>query len=71
MPRPLPDTGLFVIRIGNDIITLYNWKNIPNQFDNLIRFEPDVIPPPHAEGERELNEVWLERFDEVFKRSLR
>lgn len=68
LPRVRPDTGTFIIRDGDKVITYNNYKDIPKTFDNLIKFDPDIIPPPHREGEHEINETWYEVFNELVKR---
>lgn len=46
----LPDLkGLFVVRIGSDLRSYARVSEIPEQFDNLIRFKPDFPEGPHTE----------------------
>ena len=43
--------GEFVVRIGDDILRYENTDDIPEHFDNLIKFAPEAPPPPHTDIE--------------------
>ena len=46
----------------------HDWNDIPMEFDNLIRFEPDIIPDPHTEEEHEIMESYNNKLQELMKR---
>ena len=46
-------TGKFVVRIGRDILIFNNYEEIPESFDNLIEFNPDIPEEPHTEEEHQ------------------
>ena len=48
--------GLYQVRIGNELKTYYRLDDIPDKFDNLIRFEPKIPEGPHTEEEHEFIE---------------
>ena len=60
--------GLFVIRDGEELIELSDWDDIPMEFDYLIRFEPQVPPPPHTDEQHEKLENVHIKFKEIMKR---
>ena len=64
-------THKFVIRIDQDIKEYSNYDDIPNKFDNLISFEPEVPPEPHTEEQHEEIEKWHDKFKKLMKRETR
>ena len=60
--------GLFLIKDGVNYLEFHNYDDIPMSFDNLIRFEPEVIPEPHTEEEHEIMESYNEKLKELMKR---
>lgn len=45
-----------------------DWNDIPMEFDNLIRFEPELIPEPHTEEEHEIVEGYNDKLKEMMGR---
>ena len=60
--------GIFEVRIGNDILQYEHYDDIPQVFDNLIRFEPEYPKSPHTEEDHELIETYGDRFKELMLR---
>ena len=58
----------FVVRIDQDLKEYSNYDDIPNEFDNLISFEPVIPPEPHTEEQHEEIEKWNNRLHELMKR---
>ena len=58
----------FVVRIDQDLKEYSNYDDIPNEFDNLISFEPVIPPEPHTEEQHEEIEKWNSRLHELMKR---
>ena len=55
--------------ILNGVIKRYtDFDDIPLVFDNLIRFEPEIIPEPHTEEEHELMETYNDKLKELMNR---
>ena len=46
-------TGKFVVRIGRDILIFNTYEEIPESFDNLIEFNPNIPEEPHTEEEHQ------------------
>ena len=61
----------FVIRINQYFLEYTNYDDIPNEFDNLISFEPVIPPEPHTEEQHEEIEKWNSRLHELMKRETR
>jgi hypothetical protein len=60
--------GTFVI-LNNGVLETYNkFENIPQSFDDVIKFEPKAPPPPHTEEEHEEMETYSSKLDELMKR---
>jgi hypothetical protein len=52
----------FVVLIDGQLKTYENYADIPETFDNLIKFLPEVPPPPHTEEQHEEMETWNEKL---------
>jgi hypothetical protein len=61
-------THKFVVRIDQDLKEYSNYDDIPNEFDNLISFEPVIPPEPHTEEQHEEIDKWNSRLHELMKR---
>ena len=60
--------GTFVI-LNNGVLETYNkFEDIPQSFDNVIKFEPKAPPPPHTKEEHEEMETYSSKLDELMKR---
>jgi len=58
----------FVILIGKELKTYTKYEDIPEVFDNVISFKPEVPDPPHTEEIHEEIDSWNERLQELMKR---
>ena len=63
--------GEFDITIDGVVYRYTNYDDIPMVFDNLIRFEPEVIPEPHTEEQHEIMESYNDKLKELMKRETR
>jgi hypothetical protein len=58
--------------ILNGVIKRYtDFDDIPLVFDNLIRFEPEIIPEPHTEEQHEEMETYNDKLKELMSRELK
>jgi hypothetical protein len=58
----------FVI-LRNGILETYNkYEEIPEKFDNLIKFLPDIPDGPHTHEQHEEIDSWNERLKELLKK---
>ena len=60
--------GEFVILVGSELVTNYNYDDIPMKFDNLISFKPDALEPPHSEEDHKEMETYNTKLQELMKR---
>ena len=58
----------FTILLDGKLIDYENFEDIPDKFDNLIQFLPEIPPGPHTDEEHEEIEQWMFRFAELMKR---
>ena len=55
----------FVLLINGELVTYTEWENIPDKFDHVIKFLPDV---PHEEIDHDSPDIWSPRLQELIKR---
>ena len=60
--------GVFVIRDKDKILEFNNYEDIPQSFDNVIRFEPIPPEPPHTEDEHEEIDTYNVKLKVLMKR---
>lgn len=58
----------FKILLNGKVMEYENYEDIPESFDNLIAFIPDIPPGPHTDEQHEEIEDWMRKFAEVMKR---
>ena len=58
----------FVVLLDGKIETFQRYEDIPEKFDNLIRFVPEIPEPPHSHEQHEEMDVWNEKLKELIKR---
>ena len=58
----------FVI-LRNGILETYDkYEDIPEKFDNLIKFLPDIPDGPHTHEQHEEIDSWNEKLKELLKK---
>ena len=60
--------GVFVIRDKDKILQYNNYEDIPQSFDNVIKFELTSPEPPHTEEEHEEMKTYNDKLKELMKR---
>lgn len=61
-------THKFVI-LKDGVLETYNkYEDIPESFDNVIQFLPDIPDGPHTHEQHELIESWNNKLKELLKR---
>jgi len=58
----------FVILIDDKLKIYHHFDDIPEKFDNLIKFVPEIPDGPHTHDEHTEIEVWNEKLKELMKR---
>jgi hypothetical protein len=58
----------FVVLLNGELKTYTKYEDIPERFDNVIRFIPEIPEPPHTHEQHEEIDSWNERLQELVKR---
>ena len=61
----------FAILIDGKVQVFDNYDDIPETFENVIRFEPEVPPEPHTEEQHHEIEQWNNKLQQLLKRETR
>ena len=57
----------FVVKRNGILETYTEYDDIPNDFDHVISFEPEVPEPPHTEEQHDEIEQWNDRLKELME----
>lgn len=60
--------GVFELLVNGKLETYHSYEDIPEVFDNVIKFLPDIPPPPHSEEQHEEIELWNKRLQELIEK---
>ena len=52
----------FILLVKGELKTYTNYEDIPDEFDNMIKFIPEIPAEPHSHNEHEEIEKWNERL---------
>lgn len=52
----------FVLLIKGELKTYTNYEDIPDEFDNVIKFIPEIPDGPHSHNEHDEIEKWNEKL---------
>ena len=58
----------FIFKIDDKLVTITKWEDIPEKFDHVIKFLPDVPPEPHTEEDHEEMAQWNTRLQELMEK---
>ena len=58
----------FVIKDKGQLVTYTEYEAIPNEFDHVIKFLPEVPPEPHTEEQHEEIQKWNTKLQELMKK---
>jgi hypothetical protein len=58
----------FVILLNNELVTYDKYEDIPNSFDNVISFLPEIPDGPHSHEQHEEIDTWNDKLKELLKR---
>ena len=61
----------FAILIDGKVQVFDNYDDIPETFENVIRFEPEVPPEPHTEEQHHEIEQWNDNLQQLLRRETR
>ena len=69
MLNPMDDLeGKFVIRDEDKLIEYDRCRDLPEEFDHLIKFEPTIPPTPHSVNDHIEMSKWSEYLQELCSR---
>jgi hypothetical protein len=57
--------GVFVLIVDGELKTFYDYNDIPEDFDHVIKFMPDVPPGPHSHEQHEEMDKWTEMLQQL------
>tara|TARA_B100000287_G_scaffold353988_1_gene343990 strand:- start:1032 stop:1241 length:210 start_codon:yes stop_codon:yes gene_type:complete len=60
--------GVFTIKNNGKLVSYNNYQDLPDSFDHLIAFHPEVPPPPHNEEVHTEMGKWSDYLQELMKR---
>jgi hypothetical protein len=63
--------GVFVVLVDGQIRTYYKYEDIPQVIENVIKFLPNVPPPPHTDEQHREMDSHESKFKELLKRETR
>ena len=60
-------THRFVIMRNGVLETYTDFNSIPEDFDHVIEFLPEIPPGPHTDAEHEEIEKWNDRLQQLMR----
>ena len=58
----------FQFIVNGELVTYDSWENIPEEFEHVIKFIPDIPPEPHTEDEHAEIEIWNTRLQQLMEK---
>ena len=58
----------FVILIGKEKYTFTKYEDIPENFDNLIKFLPDIPQSPHTNEQHDEIHEWNNKLQKLMEK---
>ena len=58
----------FQFIINGELVTFDKYEDVPEEFEHVIKFLPDVIPEPHTEEEHEEMAQWNTRLQKLMEK---
>ena len=58
----------FQFIVNGELVTYDSWENIPEEFEHVIKFIPDIPPEPHTEEEHAEMALWNTRLQELMEK---
>lgn len=63
--------NVFKVLIDGVVHTFDNYDDIPETFENVVAFMPEIPPGPHTDEQHEEIEGWMLKFLALRKRETR
>lgn len=61
-------THKFVIMVNGKLHTYHDYDDIPDEFDHVIEFVPEVTAGPHTNDEHEALHEWNEKLQKLMEK---
>jgi hypothetical protein len=61
-------THKFVILLNGNLVTYNKYEDIPDSFDNVISFLPEIPNEPHTNEQHEEIDQWNDKLKELLKK---
>ena len=58
----------FVLLVKGELKAYSNYEDIPDEFDNVIKFIPKISDGPHSHDEHDEIEKWNERLQQLMEK---
>ena len=58
----------FQFIVNGELVTYDSWENIPEEFEHVIKFIPDIPPETHTEDEHAEIEIWNTRLQQLMEK---
>lgn len=58
----------FVILVNGKLQTYTNYDDIPEVFDNVIKFMPEIPSGPHTQEQHEEIDFWNDKFQKLMEK---
>lgn len=58
----------FVLLVNGELKTYYNYEDIPEEFDNVIKFLPEMPSSPHTHDEHDEMSLWNEKLQQLMEK---
>ena len=58
----------FKFIINGELVTFDKYEDVPDEFEHVIKFLPDIIPEPHTEEQHEEMAQWNTRLQELMEK---
>lgn len=58
-------THKFVLLVNGQLQTYHSFEDIPDEFDHIIEFVPEVPEPPHTPEQHKAIDEWHEKLREL------
>jgi hypothetical protein len=59
--------GIFEFIIDGKLRTFHDYKDIPENFEHVIKFMPDIPEGPHSHDQHEEIDQWNERLQHLIE----
>ena len=58
----------FQFIINGELVTFDNYEDIPDEFEHVIKFLPDILEDTHTEDEHKELALWNDRLQQLMEK---